>query len=92
MFLATTRAHAKELIWEKLKEVSDRASIGARFMETDLKMVLHKNGSQIRLVGCSTTRHFHERESATARKIRPDHLVFFRDEEQAVEMGFSAGR
>ena len=47
---------------------------------------------QIRWVGCSTTRHFHARESATARKIRPDHLVFFRDEEQAVEMGFSAGR
>ena len=47
---------------------------------------------QIRLVGCSTTRHFHQRESATARKIRPDHLVFFRDEEQAVAMGFSAAR
>ncbi|MEM7307733.1 MAG: aspartate carbamoyltransferase catalytic subunit [Planctomycetota bacterium] len=45
---------------------------------------------EIRLVGCSTTRHFHSRESATARKIRPDHLVFFRDEEQAVAMGFSA--
>jgi aspartate carbamoyltransferase catalytic subunit len=46
----------------------------------------------IRLVGCSTTRHFHQRESATARKIRPDHLVFFRDEEQAVALGFSAAR
>jgi aspartate carbamoyltransferase catalytic subunit len=47
---------------------------------------------EIRLVGCSTTRHFHQRESATARKIRPDHLVFFRDEEQAVAMGFKAAR
>jgi len=46
----------------------------------------------IRLVGCSTTRHFHQRESATARQIRPDHLVFFRDEEQAVALGFSAAR
>ena len=45
---------------------------------------------EIRLVGCSTTRHFHARESATARQIRPDHLVFFRDEEQALSMGFSA--
>ncbi len=44
----------------------------------------------IRLVGCSTTRHFHSRESATARKIRPDHLVFFRDEEHAAALGFSA--
>jgi aspartate carbamoyltransferase catalytic subunit len=47
---------------------------------------------EIRLVGCSTTRHFHQRESATARKIRPDHLVFFRNEEQATAMGFSAAR
>jgi hypothetical protein len=44
----------------------------------------------IGLVGCSTTRHFHPRDSATARKIRPDHLVFFRDEQQATALGFSA--
>jgi aspartate carbamoyltransferase catalytic subunit len=44
----------------------------------------------IGLVGCTTTRHFHPRDSATARKIRPDHLVFFRDEQQAVALGFSA--
>ncbi len=44
----------------------------------------------IGLVGCTTTRHFHPRDSATARKIRPDHLVFFRDEAQATALGFSA--
>jgi aspartate carbamoyltransferase catalytic subunit len=44
----------------------------------------------IGLVGCSTTRHFHSRDSATARKIRPDHLVFFQDEAQAMAHGFSA--
>ena len=44
----------------------------------------------IGLVGCSTTRHFHPRDSATARKIRPDHLIFFRDEEQALAQGYSA--
>jgi hypothetical protein len=44
----------------------------------------------IGLVGCTTTRHFHARDSATARKIRPDHLVFFRDEQQARALGFSA--
>ena len=46
----------------------------------------------IRLVGCSTTRHYHDRDSASARRIRPDHLVFFRDEAQAAAMGFSATR
>jgi hypothetical protein len=40
-------------------------------------------------VGCSTTRHFHPRDSAQARKIRPDHLVFFTDEEQAMALGYS---
>ncbi len=44
----------------------------------------------IGLVGCSTTRHFHPRDSATARKIRPDHLIFFRDEAQATALGYSA--
>jgi aspartate carbamoyltransferase catalytic subunit len=44
----------------------------------------------IGLVGCSTTQHFHARDSATARKIRPDHLIFFRDEEEARKMGFKA--
>jgi aspartate carbamoyltransferase catalytic subunit len=44
----------------------------------------------IGLVGCSTTQHFHPRDSATARKIRPDHLIFFRDEEEARKMGFRA--
>ena len=44
----------------------------------------------IGLVGCSTTRHFHPLDSASARKIRPDHLIFFRDEEQARGLGYSA--
>jgi hypothetical protein len=43
----------------------------------------------IALVGCSTTRHYHHRDSASARKIRPDHLIFFQDEKQATAMGFS---
>ncbi len=44
----------------------------------------------IGLVGCSTTRHFHDRDSASARRIRPDHLIFFRDEAEATALGFSA--
>jgi aspartate carbamoyltransferase catalytic subunit len=44
----------------------------------------------IALVGCSTTRHYHPRDSAVARKIRPEHLVFFRDGEEALAMGYSA--
>lgn len=40
------------------------------------------------IVGCSTTGHFHERDSTTARKIRPDHLVLFRSEAEALESGF----
>lgn len=41
------------------------------------------------LVGCSTTRLVHERDAAAARRIRPDHLVFFHDEGEALEQGFS---
>lgn len=44
------------------------------------------------LVGCSTTRHYHAVDSADARKIRPEHLVFLRDPAQAGALGFSAAR
>jgi hypothetical protein len=44
----------------------------------------------IALVGCTTTRHYHEKDSSTARQIRPDHLVFLRDLNEATELGFSA--
>ncbi|MEW6073918.1 MAG: aspartate carbamoyltransferase [Planctomycetota bacterium] len=44
----------------------------------------------IRLVGCSTTRHYHPRDAAPVRKIRPDHLIFFRDEAEAQALGFTA--
>lgn len=40
------------------------------------------------LVGCTTTRHLHERTAADARKIRPDHLVFFHDADEARARGF----
>ena len=40
-------------------------------------------------VGCTTTRHFHARDAASARKIRPDHLVFFRSEAHATSEGFT---
>jgi methylphosphotriester-DNA--protein-cysteine methyltransferase len=39
-------------------------------------------------VGCTTTRHLHERNSPDARKIRPDHLVFFHNAEEALARGF----
>jgi aspartate carbamoyltransferase catalytic subunit len=41
-------------------------------------------------VGCTTTGHFHERDSPAARKIRPDHMVFLRDAAHAALLGFTA--
>jgi aspartate carbamoyltransferase catalytic subunit len=40
-------------------------------------------------VGCSTTRHYHDRDSADARRIRPDHLVLFRTDADARRHGFT---
>jgi aspartate carbamoyltransferase catalytic subunit len=42
------------------------------------------------VVGCSTTRHFHEPDSGDLRKIRPDHMVFFKDAVEAVALGFAS--
>lgn len=44
----------------------------------------------LRVVGCSTTRHWHEPESSELRKVRPDHLVFFADVAEAEKLGFVA--
>jgi len=41
------------------------------------------------LVGCTTTRHYHDKDSVEVRKIRPDHLVFFQDSTQAASAGFA---
>jgi aspartate carbamoyltransferase catalytic subunit len=41
-------------------------------------------------VGCSTTLNAHEPDSPEVRKIRPDHLVLFRDFEEAKTHGFGA--
>jgi len=42
----------------------------------------------LRLVGCSTTRHVHEADSPELRKVRPDHLVFLADAQEAERLGF----
>ena len=41
------------------------------------------------LAGCTTTRHYHERDSVELRKVRPDHLAFFRDAAEAEALGFT---
>jgi len=40
-------------------------------------------------LGCSTTRLYHRPDTAAARKIRPDHLVFLRDADEARELGYA---
>jgi aspartate carbamoyltransferase catalytic subunit len=41
------------------------------------------------LVGCTTTRHAHFFDSASARRIRPDHMVFFASEAEAAAAGYA---
>lgn len=40
------------------------------------------------LVGCTTTRIAHGRETPAAKRIRPDHMVFFHSAEEARALGF----
>ena len=44
------------------------------------------------VVGCSTTRHHHLPSGRDLRKVRPQHMVFFRDAAQAEAAGFAAAR
>jgi aspartate carbamoyltransferase catalytic subunit len=40
-------------------------------------------------IGCTTSGHYHERDSASARKIRPEHMVLLASEAQARALGFT---
>lgn len=49
-FIAVTRDHAKNILWDTLKEINTRYDVGARPNETDLTMRF-RNGSVIKLAG-----------------------------------------
>jgi len=48
------------------------------------------NDIPLGMVGCSTSRHFHGAESPSVKRIRPDHLVFFKDRDQAEALGYTS--
>ena len=41
------------------------------------------------VVGCSTTRHYHVPDAGDLRKVRPDHMVFFAEEQLAEAAGYA---
>lgn len=49
-YIGLTRQTAKDIMWDVLKDVNTRLSLGAKFNETELKVTL-PNGSSFRLVG-----------------------------------------
>lgn len=86
-FIATTRQHASELIWERLKEVCAKAHIAGRFQETALKLTLPRNNAQLRLVGADDMKEigklrglpFHEvgiDEGSVHKPQIMDHLIY----------------
>ena len=57
LYIAETRPHAENLMWEPLKSTCDRLGLkigrDVDFNETKLRMTLLRNGSQLRLVGAN---------------------------------------
>lgn len=51
VYIATTKEHARELIWEKLKHVLFKCGIEAKFNETRMTAELKRNGARVRLYG-----------------------------------------
>jgi aspartate carbamoyltransferase catalytic subunit len=75
-----SRTEARHVV--PMLEISSRAPLRAQCTYCSQQIVFT-------LVGCSTTGRWHEPESPEVRKIRPDHLVFLRDAEQGVSLGFA---
>lgn len=76
-----SRTEARHVV--PLLEIASRAPLRAQCGYCSQQVVFGA-------VGCSTTRRSHEPDSAEVRKIRPDHLVLFRDLEEAKSHGFDA--
>lgn len=87
VFIATTRQHAEELIWERLKDICQKCGVIGRFQETKLKLTLPKNNAQLRLVGCDDKKEigklrglaFHEvgiDEGSVHKPQLLDHLIY----------------
>ncbi len=51
VYIATTKEHARELIWDKLKDTLQRLGVEATFNETRLTVVLKRNGARLKLTG-----------------------------------------
>ena len=86
LYIAETRGHAEQLMWNPLKDLLERLHIDATFNETKLRCTLARNGSQIRLVGASDTAEvdklrgekFHEvgiDEAASFPRARLENLI-----------------
>ena len=51
VFVAVTKEHAADIIWEKVKTTIEKAGIEARFSETKKVVTLVQNGSTLKLAG-----------------------------------------
>jgi len=51
VFIAVTKEHAADIIWEKIKGTVEKAGIDAVFSETKKVVTLTKNGSTLKLAG-----------------------------------------
>lgn len=51
VYIATTKEHARELIWDKLKDSLTRLGIESKFNETRLTVEIKRNGARLKLTG-----------------------------------------
>lgn len=56
VYIATTKEHARELMWDPLKDLCERLGIGATFNETRMTCTFKKNGARVRLFGADDMR------------------------------------
>jgi hypothetical protein len=82
LYIAPTKQAAREIIWDKLKEIFERSGVEATFSETQLRVTMTRTGSQLRLVGADDMaevdklrgKPYHEVGIDEAAAIRPNLL------------------
>ena len=80
LFIALTKEDAKELIWEKLKDLVERLGIEARFHETNATCTFVRNGSRLRLVGADDTHEIDKLRGKPQHEVGVDEVAAMKPE------------
>ena len=79
VYVATTREHARELMWDPLKDLTERLGIEATFNETRMTCTFKRNGARLRLFGADDMREIDKLRGQSFHEVQIDEAASHSD-------------